>query len=75
MSLPQNRMCSQTTRLGIRCRLAAGKGGLCGPHSRDFGGSDVVDPLEVVDWSQPAEALAKLARMDASQNTAEANDT
>ena len=76
MSYPENRMlCSETTHLGRRCRNAAGKNGLCGRHSRSYGGSDVIDPLEVIDWSQQAEALAGLARICRNRSTGEANDT
>ena len=76
MSYPENKViCSGTTHLGRRCRNLAGESGLCGRHSRLFSGSDVIDPLEVIDWSKQAEALAALARMGRKHSTDEADDT
>ena len=55
---PADPICSSHTQVGKRCDRIAGTSGLCGLHSRQRGGSKVVDPLEIADWSRPAEALA-----------------
>ena len=62
MSLPLYRICSQTTRYGERCRHKAVRNGLCGVHSRQHSGADVIDPLEAFDWFPPVETLAALDR-------------
>lgn len=75
MSYPEFRMvCSGTTQFGRPCRQAAGKNGLCGRHSRFYGGSDVIDPLELADWSKPAETLKRLAKRTSTPTTTEQED-
>ena len=55
--------------------MPAGENGFCGRHNRSYGGSDVIDPLELTDWSQQAETLAALARMGRKRSEGEADGT
>ena len=75
MSYPENRMvCSETTKFGRRCRQAAGRNGLCGRHNRFYGGTDMIDPLELADWSQAAKTLEKLAQRAETPTNSEQED-
>ena len=57
-----NRVCVGTTKLGQRCKRPAEADGLCFTHRTQHAGAEIIDPLEVIDWSRHAEAVATAHR-------------
>ena len=55
-------MCSELTDLGERCRRIVQTDGLCPYHSRTTRHTNVMDPLELIDWSSSVEAISAMAR-------------